>query len=399
MSLSPLEQELARPGGPSIITVVDMLLTEGYRRRASDVHVHPERGGLRVRMRVDGVLWDAFCFPSAMHAEMIARLKVLAGMRTDEHAAAQDGRIRRVLEDGTAIDVRVSVLPTHFGENAVLRLLDVSAGTTSLADLGFGDFDRRRMEEAMTRPHGMVLVTGPTGSGKTTTLHAMLRLRAVRTASLVTLEDPIERELDGVTQIPVRERNGLGFAAGLRAVLRQDPDVIMVGEIRDAETANVAVNAALTGHLLLSTLHTNDAASAVMRMAETKVEPHLLASTLSMVVAQRLVRRTCQNCGEERMPNDIEAPAHATIGLLPNERCRKGRGCRSCNGSGYMGRICLNETLAVSDALRTAISQKAAPREIAAIAIAEGMVPMREDGLRKVRAGLTTPEEIIRITP
>jgi type II secretory ATPase GspE/PulE/Tfp pilus assembly ATPase PilB-like protein len=356
----------------SIIQVIDGLIARGHRRRASDVHLAPAADRLRVRFRVDGLLADEQPLPKSAQPEAIARIKILAGMRTDEHRVPQDGRFRAVTADG-AVDVRVSVAPTHHGENAVLRLLPERDGTPDLASLGLGEDDGRRVRDAVARPHGLVLVAGPTGSGKTTTLYAMVGLLNAPDGNITSIEDPVEYAIDGVSQINVNPRAGLTFAAGLRSVLRQDPDVIMVGEVRDAETAALAVNAALTGHLVLTTVHANDAAAAIPRLLDLGVEPFLLASTLALVVGQRLARRVCRDCG----------------GRVPS--------CVACAGTGHAGRVGLFETLAADGELRAAVARKAVAEELHGLARHGGMTTMAEDGAAKARAGVTTREEVMRV--
>jgi len=381
----------------SIVALVATLIHEAYRDEASDIHLDPSPLGLRVRMRVDGSLADRHLLPISVHQEAIARIKVLAGLRTDEHQAAQDGRFRQLMEDMVGFaDIRVSIAPTYYGENAVLRILPDTAREHSLASLGFDAQACAAIESALKRPDGMILSTGPTGSGKTTTLYALLRLLHRPELAIVTIEDPVEYAMDGVKQIPTQARTGLTFAKGLRAILRQDPDIIMVGEIRDAETAAVAVNTALTGHLLLSTLHTNDAATAVPRLYDLGIEPYLAASTLQLVIGQRLVRRVCDACREPvEVPAVIidRAQAQAEFG----QEWSKGAGCDACSGSGYRGRLSISELLKIDSVIADAMLRRAPAREIADLAQSAGMRTMTDDGFAKASRGETTIEEVLRV--
>ncbi|MGC9602176.1 MAG: GspE/PulE family protein [Minisyncoccia bacterium] len=363
----------------SVIALVDDILAEAHRLGASDIHIDPLPHTVRMRLRVDGVLHDTREFPKNIHPEVIARIKVLSRLRTDEHAAGQDGRFRFEVQ-GECVDVRVSIMPTYHGENAVLRLLCAKAKQYSLADLGFTSRNREKITNAIQKPGGMVLATGPTGSGKTTTLYTLLDLLNSNEVSIVTIEDPIEYAIEGIEQIQVNPRAGLAFANGLRSMLRQDPNIIMVGEIRDAETAAIAVNTALTGHLLLSTLHTNDAATTLPRLLDMGIDAYLVASTINLAIGQRLVRNICAHC-KRRM----------------RDGSYKGTGCDECGGSGYKGRVCINEVLVADELLREAIVHKASAAELRSIAIANGMVTMQEDGFAKAKNGETTLEEVLRV--
>lgn len=383
----------------SVVALVSALLEEARGLRASDIHIDPAEEETRICLRVDGVLEEKHRVPSYAHAELISRVKILSGLRTDEHQAPQDGRFRHRFADGSDADVRVSVMPTYHGENAVLRLLMSADGTHTLSSLGFRDAERERIESALRHPGGMLLATGPTGSGKTTTLYALIGLVRKPGVNIVTIEDPIEYAIDGVRQIGVNPRTGLSFASGLRSLLRQDPDSIMVGEIRDEETARMAVNIALTGHLLLSTLHTTDAATAIPRLLDMGAEPYLIASTLRLVIAQRLVRRICESCKE------TFEPPQAALARLPEsvrERAagawHRGRGCAACGGTGYRGRTSMNEVLVVGDAVRDLIGRRASAAAVRKCAREEGMSVMLEDGVRKAREGETTLEEVLRAT-
>ncbi len=293
-----LRAELCKGKDLSIIRFVDALIHDAYDVRSSDIHLDPGVQGVRIRFRIDGVLQDVETMPLAVHTEAIARIKILCGLRTDEHQAAQDGRFRLAVPGGSSVDVRVSIVPTYYGENSVMRLLADQAEEFSLDSLGFTPAHREKIMRAAQKPHGMILATGPTGSGKTTTLYTLVKMLNVPDISIITIEDPIEYSISGINQIQVNAKSGLSFANGLRSMLRQDPNVIMVGEIRDVETAGLAVNTALTGHLVLSTLHTNDAPTTLPRLLDMKVEPYLIASTVNIAIGQRLVRRICASCKE-----------------------------------------------------------------------------------------------------
>lgn len=394
--------ELDRGVNLSIINLLDCLVEKAQISRASDIHIDPGTHNVRVRLRIDGVLHDTYQFPKSIHSEIISRIKILARLRTDEHQATQDGRFRYTIS-GTEdfIDIRVSIAPTYHGENAVLRLLSDKAEKFTLEDMGFSEGDKKKIEQAMKKSSGMILATGPTGSGKTTTLYTLIKMLNRPEVSIITIEDPIEYAMEGVEQIQVNPRTGLTFADGLRSILRQDPNIIMVGEIRDAETANIAVNTALTGHLLLSTLHTNDAATTLPRLLDMGIEEYLVASTVSIAIGQRLVRRICEHCKEELKLTDAmkESLTNTAIGDLVknNVALYKGAGCEKCGESGYSGRISINEIIVANEPLREAIIRKASASEIKKIAIENGMTTMLEDGLQKVKDGKTTIEEILRV--
>jgi general secretion pathway protein E len=386
----------------SIIKLVDDMMAYGYASRASDIHLEPYEDKLTARMRIDGILVDVFEFPKQLHSGIITRIKVLGGMRTDEHQAAQDGRFRMSIADlKREFDVRVSIVPTYYGENGVLRLLAEQTAINSLDDLAFTDIDRKKIRKSVQTPYGMILATGPTGSGKTTTLYTILRELNTREVSVITIEDPIEYSLEGVDQIQVNTRTGLTFANGLRSVLRQDPNIIMVGEIRDQETASIAVNAALTGHKLLSTIHTNDAATTLPRLLDMGVEPFLVASTVNVAIGQRLVRMVCTNCKVPRRITEGEFNAlkeniPAAI-LDDNRNFSQGKGCAVCNQTGYRGRMGIYEILEMNDFIREALMRRADAGEIKKIAIKNGMTTLLEDGFKKAIEGRTTIEEILRV--
>ena len=396
-----VEKELKAEKGASIIKLVDLLLEYAFLSRASDIHIDPESGKLVMRLRIDGVLRDSFIFPKELQPEIIARIKVLSGLRTDEHQMAQDGRFRTTVTDVGYIDVRVSIAPTYDGENAILRLLSERTKIIAIEDLDLNEKDLSRLKKAIKRPYGMILATGPTGSGKTTTLYTVIRALNTKEVSILTIEDPIEYAIAGIDQIQVNPRTGLTFANGLRSILRQDPNIIMVGEIRDEETAGIAVNAALTGHLLLSTLHTNDAATAFPRLMDMKIEPFLITSTINIVIGQRLVRRICPNCrvGIKITHTEFESLfSSLTLNILKDNReFYKGKGCEQCNNSGYYGRLGIYEVLEIDDNIREAIMQRKNSSIIKNIATKNGMTVMLEDGFRKAIEGKTTIEEILRV--
>ena len=384
----------------SVIRLVDLLIESACAARASDVHFDPRAEGVMVRLRIDGLLQDMHLLPASIHAEVISRIKILSGLRIDEHQAAQDGRFQANLIEGRTVDVRVSIVPTHYGENAVLRLLSGQHGLFVLENLGLTARNRERILHALKKPFGMVLATGPTGSGKTTTLYTLLNLLNRSDTSIITIEDPIEYSLAGVNQIPINPRTGLTFANGLRSILRQDPNVIMVGEIRDEETAGLAINTALTGHTVLSTLHTNDAPTTLPRLLDMGVEPYLIASTVSVAIGQRLVRRICEACKEECVVSDVEIasiPEDLRDELLHGKaKFYRGNGCVACAGTGYHGRIGIHEVLEMNTQVREGILRKASANEIRTIAIQTGMTPLFADGMRKATRGITTIEEVLR---
>jgi type II secretory ATPase GspE/PulE/Tfp pilus assembly ATPase PilB-like protein len=332
---------------------------------------------------------------------VISRIKILSNMRTDEHQAAQDGRFRLQIEEGLPIDVRVSITPTYYGENAVLRLLSDKEQEFTLATLGFSPENQKKIIQAIKRPYGMILATGPTGSGKTTTLYTLVKMLNTKEASIVTIEDPIEYAMPGIVQINVNARTSLTFANGLRSILRQDPNIIMVGEIRDAETAGIAVNTALTGHLLLSSLHTNDAPTTLPRLLDMKIEPYLIASTVNIAIGQRLVRKICTHCRVEKKITAAEQKSLLNVisadvlGRSPT--FYYGKGCDKCNQTGYRGRIGLHEVMALDNVLREAVLKKVSAAELRQLAIKQGMTTIIEDGFEKALNGITTLEEVLRM--
>jgi len=381
-----------------VIQLVSLVLLEAVKRRASDVHVQPMEDRLVVRFRIDGVLHEVFEPPAALHEEIISRIKVMGGMNIAERRLAQDGRATVEVGD-RVVDLRIATLPTSFGERAVIRLLDKSARLYRLTELGMPQGILETFYALIRHDHGIVLVTGPTGSGKSTTLYAALQEIDTRELNVLTLEDPIEYRLEGISQTQVSEKKGMTFASGLRHVLRQDPDIIMVGEIRDGETARMAIQSALTGHLVFSTLHTNDAAGAVSRMLDLGVEPYLLASSLLGVLAQRLVRQICPACRTEYQPIEADRKRWGLAeGTARPTRYYVGKGCAACLETGYTERRGVFELLTVSETIRELILARARSSSIRAAALKEGMITLRADGIGKASQGTTTMDEVVRVT-
>jgi type IV pilus assembly protein PilB len=393
------ELERASEEAP-VVKLVATLMSDAIYKRASDIHIEPYENRLRVRFRIDGVLQDVMEPPMRFRAAIASRIKVLAELDIAERRLPQDGNIKRKTEDGSEMNFRVSVLPTAFGESIVLRLLAAQTLQLDLNKLGMDTFAFRHFQHAISEPSGMILVTGPTGSGKTTTLYSALAALNSSARKIASAEDPVEIYLDGINQVKINEEIGLTFAVALRSFLRQDPDVLMVGEIRDFETIEIAVKAALTGHLVLSTLHTNDAPSTVSRMLNMGVDPFLVAASLNLIVAQRLARVICQHC--DTVAEDYPAGALLEVGFAQDELSglvlHRGRGCEECSMTGYAGRLALYEVLPMSDEIRSLVMSHASTDEIRKRAIAEGMVTLRESGLAKVREGSTTIEEVLRVT-
>jgi general secretion pathway protein E len=377
--------------------MINALLLQALRERASDIHFEPYEARSVVRFRIDGVLHDVIEPPRALHAALVSRLKVMASLDIAEKRLPQDGRMALKLGD-KSVDVRVSTLPTGPGERVVLRLLDKDAARLDLAALGMSEATLAAVDRLIREPHGIVLVTGPTGSGKTTTLYAAMSRLDRTTLNVMTVEDPIEFALDGVGQTQVNPRIDLTFARALRSILRQDPDIIMIGEIRDLETAQIAVQASLTGHLVLATLHTNDSVSAVTRLADMGVEPYLLASSLLGVLAQRLVRRLCPQCRDAAPASEGEAQVLATLGVPPETALSRANGCEACGRSGYRGRTGLYELLLVDDDVRRAIHDRGGEPALRALAAANGLRTLAIDGARWLRDGTTSLSELLRVT-
>lgn len=414
-SLEKIAQDLP------IIKIVDTLLKHAILQSASDIHIEPDEKEVHIRYRIDGVLQETMTLPQQVLSGIIARIKVLANLKLDEHRIPQDGRFK-IEEEGRKTSFRVSILPVFDGEKVVMRVLNESAKGLTLEDMGFWGLSLERIHAAIKRPNGMVLVTGPTGSGKTTTLYTVMDILNTPEVNVSTIEDPIEYRMPRINQTQVRAKVGMTFASGLRALLRQDPDIIMVGEIRDSETMQIAMNAAMTGHLVLSTLHTNSAAATISRMADMKAEPFLIASTVNVILAQRLVRKICQHCKKEleinpkklskvggsfdfgviveavKKGDSPEIKALKGVKSLEEATFYKGEGCDKCGGEGYKGRVGIYEVLEVSEGIQKLIGSNATADDIDKVAKKEGMFSMFEDGLIKAMTGVTTLEEILRVT-
>jgi len=378
-----------------VVKLVNLLLLEALESRASDVHLEQYAGSLRVRYRIDGVLQDAPAPPRRLSAAVVSRLKIMAELDIAERRVPQDGRIRLRMHD-RQVDVRVSTLPTLHGESVVLRLLDKERGRIGLESLGMASDTLARFLQVIARPHGIVLSTGPTGSGKTTTLYAAVDTIRTGREKIITVEDPVEYELPGVPQVPVNEKVGLTFANALRALLRQDPDIMLVGEIRDHETADIATHAALTGHLVLSTLHTNDAATALTRLIDLGIEAYLVASTVVAVLAQRLVRRICDDC---KRPVSLTSEEYGALRLTARDLpgAWAGAGCPACRGTGFRGRTGIYELLPMDESLRRAVHEDASAGHLQDLGVAKGMRLLRDDGIRQIAAGVTTVAEVLRV--
>ncbi len=381
-----------------IVKYVNLLITQAIQDRASDIHIEPAEHELRVRYRIDGVLHEVMKSPKQIAGGVTSRLKIMADIDIAERRIPQDGRLS-VTTQGKKIDLRVATLPTVWGEKVVMRVLDNSTARLDLQDLGFSDSNFTRYKESYVKPYGMILVTGPTGSGKSTTLYSTLNIVSKPEINVITVEDPVEYRLPGINQVQVNVKAGLTFAAALRSILRSDPDVVLIGEIRDHETAQIAVEAALTGHLVLSTLHTNDAPSAITRLTEMGIEPFLVGSALDAVLAQRLARRLCSKCKEEYQPTEQELVG-ARFPWLTSESVPtlfRPVGCSSCARTGYKGRLALHEVMSVSEEVERLAVTRASSAEIEKVAHAQGMISLRDDGWAKVVKGVTSVEEILRV--
>lgn len=389
---------------PPIARLVNTILEYAVKGRASDIHIEPQEIKTRVRYRIDGVLYEKLTLPKSLHESLISRIKILSQMRIDEKRLPQDGRFTFKIGD-QEIDLRVSSLPTVHGEKIVMRLLKKSGGIPALPDLGLTGVTFKNLETAITKPYGIILITGPTGSGKTTTLYSILSRLNRPSVNILTLEDPVEYEIPGINQVQVHPQAGLTFANGLRSFLRQDPNIILVGEIRDKETTILAIQAALTGHLVFSTLHTNDAATAIPRLLDLGAEAFLIASVLDAVVGQRIIRRICPHCKVSYNPTpEIEQSIHQELGdLLPQQYQQqkitlyKGKGCDECGGSGYYGRIGIFEVILVNETIAHLILKNSTANEIETEAKKYGLITMKQDGFLKALAGITTIEEILRV--
>jgi type IV pilus assembly protein PilB len=394
---SRAEAEEAADEEAPVAKIMNHIVTEAIRQGAGDIYIEPLEHDLRIRYRIDGVCQEVMRSPRKLHRQLISRLKITCGMDIAERRVPQDGRFGVIL-DGKSVDFRVAVLPTVNGEMSVMRLLRKDAILMSLEDLGFLEQPLERIMEAISRPYGALLVTGPTGSGKSTTLYAAINKTADPKVNLITVEDPVEYRLEGLSQVQVHEKAGLSFASALRSILRQDPDVVMIGEIRDKETATIAIEAALTGHLVLSTLHTNDAPSALTRLTEMGVEPFLSASAINCVLAQRLARRLCPECKEAYVPEE-EVLSRIRFPFEPGHppTLYRAVGCRKCNNIGYKGRMGIHEVMTVTEDIERACVNHATGDEIARLAIGQGMLTLRDDGFAKVLMGLTSIEEVMRV--
>jgi type IV pilus assembly protein PilB len=385
-----------------VVRLVNVLLVDALRRGASDIHVEPYEKELRIRFRIDGMLYDVMHPPLKMRDALISRIKIMSKLDISEKRLPQDGRIKiKVKVDARSreLDFRVSTLPTLFGEKVVLRLLDKQNLMLDMTKLGFEPESLTKFKRNISKPYGMVLVTGPTGSGKTNTLYSALQSLNTVDTNIMTAEDPVEFNLHGINQVQMKEQIGLNFAAALRSFLRQDPNIVLVGEVRDFETAEIAIKAALTGHLVLSTLHTNDAPSTISRLMNMGIEPFLVATSVNLIQAQRLIRRVCKDCKQEH-PHPVEALVE--VGFTADEakslKTFKGKGCVTCNSTGYKGRIGLYEVLEITDEIRELILIGASALELRKKAVEDGMITLRESGLHKIRAGVTTIEEVVRET-
>lgn len=384
--------------------IVDLIIEYSYQDKASDVHIEPTEKESLIRYRIDGILHDVVRLPKILHDQIVTRIKVLSRLRTDEHQSAQDGKMR-IKFDEDNVDIRVSIIPIVEGEKVVLRILSTNTRQLTLLDLGMSEADLKKVEASYAKSFGMILSTGPTGSGKTTSIYAILKVLNKREKNITTIEDPVEYRIKGLNQIQVNPKTNLTFANGLRSILRQDPNVIFVGEIRDKETAGIGVNAALTGHLVLSTLHTNDAATALPRLIDMDIEPFLVASTINIIIAQRLVRKICEMCKTsivvrptEIMKNLPQEPIRRAFGDKKEVSIFQGQGCKICHNTGYEGRVGLFEVLVVSKQIKELITQKVDSDVIFRQAVQEGMATMLDDGLHKIAKGTTTIEEVLRVT-
>jgi type IV pilus assembly protein PilB len=389
------EEERAVDDDSPIVRLVNQILQLAVEQRASDIHIDPQETKVLVRYRIDGLLRTERALPKHMQSMLTARIKILANMDITEHRVPQDGRIKMDI-DFHPVDLRVSTLPTVYGEKIVMRVLDLGAALNDIHKLGFNPVNLDRFIRLIERPTGIVLITGPTGSGKSSTLYAALNHLNSEQVNIITIEDPVEYQIEGVNQIQVNPNVGLTFAQGLRSILRQDPNIIMVGEIRDRETAEVAIRASLTGHLVLSTLHTNDALNTITRLIDMGIEPFLVATSLAGVVSQRLVRRVCRDCQEVQEPTKREREIFARRGIEIREVIR-GRGCPMCNMTGYRGRLAIHELLVVTDDMRRVILNNEPFSKLRELAIQNKMIFLLDDGLLKVKQGLTTLEEVLKV--
>ena len=379
-----------------IVRLVNQLLSSAITQKASDIHIDPQEHQVVIRFRVDGMLKTERYLPKHMQAMLTARIKIMSSLDITEHRVPQDGRIK-VTVDFRPIDLRVSTLPTVFGEKVVMRILDLSSSLNDLAKLGFSPLNLERFMKEIERPNGIVLISGPTGSGKSSTLYAALNKLNQEEVNIITVEDPVEYQLEGINQIQVNPAVGLTFANGLRSILRQDPDIVMVGEIRDRETVEIAIRASLTGHLVLSTIHTNDSIASITRLIDMGVEPFLVTASVNAIIAQRLIRRVCRDCGREMPASNREKEIFAKRGK-EIETIVRGPGCAACNMTGYRGRVAIHEVLVINDEMREVINNHGTPAMLREIALRNDTVFLIDDGLDKVKRGITTTEEVLRVS-
>lgn len=398
------EAGIDKSGDVPVIKIVETLIDYAFAHKASDIHIEPKKEYALVRYRIDGILEDVLNVPLDIYHRIVTRIKIASSLKTDEHLSAQDGKMKVALEQED-LDVRVSIVPIVLGEKIVLRLLSSSSRQFGLSDLGMLNDDLKKVKDAIEKPYGMILSTGPTGSGKSTTMYALIKLLNTREKNIATIEDPVEYDIQDINQIQVNEKTNLTFAEGLRSILRQDPDIIYVGEIRDSETADIAINSAMTGHLVLSTLHTNDAATALPRLMDMNIEPFLVASTVNVIIAQRLVRKICEKCKvsyagkmDDLKNNISEDELLSAFGKFTEIRLYKGKGCQVCRGTGYSGRVGIFEVMVITDPLRDLIMKRAEANVITKKAIREGMTTMIQDGLKIAQHGVTTIGEVLRVT-
>ena len=391
-------EDLEKAGSESpVIRFVNYLIADAIKQGASDIHIEPKERALHVRYRIDGILFSAMSPPHGMAPAISSRLKIMANLDIAERRLPQDGRVRAVVQ-GRKIDLRLSTLPTVAGEKIVIRVLDNRSINVPLEALGFSEEHLSVWRHLIDQPHGILLVTGPTGSGKTTTLYSSLRVMDAAKLNISTVEDPVEYHLQSANQVQVTDKIGMTFSAALRSLLRQDPDVVMLGEIRDGETARIAVQASLTGHLVLSTLHTNDAPSSITRLINIGVEPYLISAAVNGILAQRLIRKTCEHCREDYTPTDERKRVYEKAGFDPSRRTMQGVGCDRCRRTGYAGRLGLYELLVMDDALRDAVTTNPEVNSLRRLCRAAGLVTLRADGWQKVESGQTTVDEVLRVT-
>ncbi|SKA90844.1 MULTISPECIES: GspE/PulE family protein [Sporosarcina] len=388
------QEELVDNDSP-IVRLVNQIISSAVSMKASDIHIDPQEHQVVIRFRIDGKLQTERVLPKHLQSTLIARIKIMGNLNITESRIPQDGRIK-VTIDFRPIDIRLSTLPTVFGEKIVMRILDLSSSLNDLAKLGFGHTNLQRFLEEIEKPNGIILISGPTGSGKSSTLYASLNRLNNEEVNIITIEDPVEYQLEGINQIQVNPKVGLSFAAGLRSILRQDPDIVMVGEIRDKETVEIAIRASLTGHLVLSTIHTNDSVASISRLLDMGVEPFLLTASLNAIVAQRLIRRVCRDCGTRQPATTREKEIFARRGM-EIEEINRGAGCAACNMTGYRGRIAIHEVLIINAEMRDAINRNASPSVLRDIAEKGDTIFLIDDGLDKVKQGITTTEEVLRV--